>query len=328
MLKSVEVIGKTKEEAVNNALAQLNASEDEVSVEVIEEGARGFLGIGSKPFKVKVSVNTDPVKVAKEFLREVFVAIGVSVEVNFDFSDGKNLNIDLKGDNMGVIIGKRGQTLDSLQYLTGIIVNKKQDTFVNVKIDTEYYREKRKETLERLAIGLAKKAKHLKRDVVLEPMNPKERKIIHATLQNDRYVNTHSEGDGDSRYVVISLKDEYKESYTDGYRRSYNRDYSTGYNKDYSSDYKDYNGSYKGSYYKGSGSYRSDYKSGYKKYSKGGYKSSYRSDYKKSGYDYNDDNEKDRIDYNKDGYNYDSDSEKSRIDYAGSEISIEESTEI
>ncbi len=264
MVKSVEVTGKTKEEAVNNALAQLNVTIDDVLIEVIEEGARGFLGIGSRPFKVKVTVKIDPVKDAKDFLREVFVSIGVSVDISCDFPDGKNLDINLKGDNMGVIIGKRGQTLDSLQYLTSIIVNKKQESFVNVRIDTEYYRDKRRETLEKLAIGLAKKAKHLRKDVVLEPMNPKERRIIHATLQNDRYVTTHSEGEGNSRYVVITLKEEYKDN---------------GYFKD----------SYK------SGNFKSDYKGGYKKYRsnyKSGYRGSYKPDNSKSGYGYG----KDRYD--------------------------------
>ncbi len=210
MLKSVEVIGKTKEEAISNALSELKATIDEVSIEIVEEGSRGFLGIGSKPFKVKATKKSDPVKVAKDFLREVFISIGISVDINCELTDEKYLNIDLSGDNMGIIIGKRGQTLDSLQYLTSIIVNKSEDSYINVSIDTEHYRKKRKETLESLAIGLAKKAKHLRKDVVLEPMNPNERRIIHAALQNDRYVTTHSEGDGAFRYVVISPKESYR----------------------------------------------------------------------------------------------------------------------
>lgn len=284
MLRSVEVNGKTKEEAVNNALAKLNADIDDVLIDVIEEGSRGFLGIGSKPFKVKVSIKSDPVKDVKDFLREVFICIGVSVDISCDFSDEKNLDINLKGDNMGVIIGKRGQTLDALQYLTSIIINKKHESFVNVKMDTEYYRDKRKETLEKLAIGLAKKAKHLRKDVVLEPMNPKERRIIHSTLQNDRYVTTHSEGEGNSRYVVITLKDEYKDGgyFKDSYRSGYKSDYRSDYRSDYKSDYK------------------SDYRGEYRKY-KGSYRSGYKSDYSRNSYN----------NYNKDRYN---ESEKDIVD--------------
>ncbi len=262
MLKSIEVISKTKEEAVNKALAELKATIDEVEIEVIEEGARGFLGIGSKPFKIKVSKKSDPVKVAKDFLREIFVSIGVSVTVNCELIDEKYLNIDLVGDNMGVIIGKRGQTLDSLQYLTSIVVNKKEGSFVNVSIDTENYRKKRKETLESLAVGLAKKAKHLRKDVVLEPMNPSERRVIHATLQNDRYVTTHSEGEGAFRYVVISPKDTVYSSYGTS-------SYKSGYKDIKEKDSGNYRGSYKGGY-------KSSYKGGYnKEYS---YKESYKSD--------------------------------------------------
>ena len=288
MLRSVEVNGKTKEEAVNNALAKLNADIDDVLIDVIEEGSRGFLGIGSKPFKVKVSIKSDPVKDVKDFLREVFICIGVSVDISCDFSDEKNLDINLKGDNMGVIIGKRGQTLDALQYLTSIIINKKHESFVNVKMDTEYYRDKRKETLEKLAIGLAKKAKHLRKDVVLEPMNPKERRIIHSTLQNDRYVTTHSEGEGNSRYVVITLKDEYKDGgyFKDSYRSGYKSDYRSDYKSDYRSDYKS--------------DYKSDYRGEYRKY-KGSYRSGYKSDYSRNSYN----------NYNKDRYN---ESEKDIVD--------------
>jgi len=274
MLKSVEVISKTKEDAVNKALAELKATIDEVEIEVIEEGSRGFLGIGSKPFKVKVSKKIEPVKVAKDFLREVFISIGVSVTVNCELIDEKYLNIDLVGDNMGVIIGKRGQTLDSLQYLTSIIVNKREGSFVNVTIDTENYRKKRKETLESLAIGLAKKAKHLRKDVVLEPMNPSERRIIHATLQNDRYVTTHSEGEGAFRYVVISPKDIVYNSYSGS---SYKSAYREVKEKD-SEHYKE--------------KYRGAYKSGYKGTYKGGYNREYnnKESYKSNSYNLDSEN--------------------------------------
>ncbi len=270
-MKSVEVTGKTKDEAINSALAQLDAVIDDVLVEVIEEGTRGFLGIGGKPFRIKVTKKANPVKAAKDFLREIFVSIGVSVDIRCEFLDEKNLNINLSGGNMGVVIGKRGQTLDALQYLTSIVVNKKEDKFVNVTINTEFYREKRKETLENLAMSLARKAKQLRKDIVLEPMNPGERRIIHSTLQNDRYVTTHSEGEGIYRYVVISPKDEYRNSYSGDYKRSYNDSYRSSYKEGYKDGYK--KEGYSGRY---------DYKGGYNKSYK--YNKGYKSDYFK--YDY------------------------------------------
>lgn len=266
-MKSVEVIGKTKEDAVNNALEELNASADEVEVEVIEEGSRGFLGIGSKPFKVRVTKKTDPVKTAKDFLREIFIAIGVSVDIRCEFLDEKNLNINLSGGNMGVIIGKRGQTLDSLQYLTSIVVNKKEERFVNVNINTEFYREKRKETLENLAVSLARKAKQLKKDIVLEPMNASERKIIHSSLQNDKYVTTHSEGEGIYRYVVISPKEEYKNSFGGEYKKSYGRysdDCKPQPRENYYKDKDDYGTKSDYRNYKKYKTYTKGYKYGYK----------------------------------------------------------------
>ena len=123
--------------------------------------------------------------------------------------DNKQLKINIRGSEMGVIIGKRGQTLDSLQYLTNLVINKGESPYISVTLDTESYRERRKETLESLAFNLAKKAKHLRKNVILEPMNPYERRIIHSTLQNDRFVTTYSEGTERHRYVVISPKKHY-----------------------------------------------------------------------------------------------------------------------
>ena len=131
----------------------------------------------------------------------------MTVEINITKSeDDKNINVDLKGDEMGVLIGKRGQTLDSLQYLTNLAVGKQVNEFVKVKIDTEDYRKRRRETLENLARNIAYKVKRTKRPVSLEPMNPFERRVIHSALQNDRYVSTHSEGEEPFRHVVITLK--------------------------------------------------------------------------------------------------------------------------
>ena len=131
------------------------------------------------------------------------MVVVVNVEYN---ADEKEMNIDLSGDDMGVLIGKRGQTLDSLQYLTSLVVNKDEEDYIRVKVDTENYRKRRQDTLENLAKNIAFKVKRTKRSVSLEPMNPYERRIIHSALQNDKFVTTHSEGDEPFRHVVVTMK--------------------------------------------------------------------------------------------------------------------------
>jgi spoIIIJ-associated protein len=137
------------------------------------------------------------------------------------------MNIDLNGDEMGVLIGKRGQTLDSLQYLVSLVVNKNVDNYIRVKVDTENYRQRRKDTLENLAKNIAYKVKRTKRPVSLEPMNPYERRIIHSALQNDKYVTTYSEGDEPFRHVVVVLKkyDRGERKYEKNYEKSYEKSY-------------------------------------------------------------------------------------------------------
>lgn len=148
-------------------------------------------------------------KAAQEFLGQVFSAMGMEVVVTPSYEErDRELVLDLSGDDMGILIGKRGQTLDSLQYLTSLVVNKKSDGYVRVKLDTENYRERRKSTLESLAKNIAYKVKRTRRSVSLEPMNPYERRIIHAALQNDRYVVTRSDGEEPFRHVVVFLRRE------------------------------------------------------------------------------------------------------------------------
>ena len=142
---------------------------------------------------------------AVKFMKDVFASIEMEVEVNASFED-EVLNVEMSGEDMGVLIGKRGQTLDSLQYLTSLVVNKGRSGYVRVKVDTENYRNRRKETLENLAKNIAYKVKRTRRPVFLEPMNPYERRIIHSALQNDPYVTTHSEGEEPYRKVVVTLK--------------------------------------------------------------------------------------------------------------------------
>ena len=145
---------------------------------------------------------------AKDFLTQVFAAMQLEVEIITKVDeDNKVIDVEFKGPEMGMLIGKRGQTLDSLQYLTNLAVNKQSESYIKVKLDTEDYRKRRKETLENLAKNIAYKVKRTKRPVSLEPMNPFERRVIHSALQNDKYVSTHSEGEEPYRHVVVTLKD-------------------------------------------------------------------------------------------------------------------------
>ena len=197
------------DDALTNATVALGVTSDQIKYEVIEEGSTGFLGLGSKDavIKVVISSDEDPKEVAKEFLNNVFEAMQLEVNISIDFDEeDKTLSIDLAGPEMGVLIGKRGQTLDSLQYLTNLAVNRTSENYTRVKIDTEDYRRRRKETLENLAKNMASKVKRTKKAVTLEAMNPYERRIIHSALQNDNNVTTHSEGEEPYRYVVITLK--------------------------------------------------------------------------------------------------------------------------
>ena len=161
---------------------------------------------GAKDAVVKVKKKFNPEKTAKDFLKEMFIAMGLIVNVETSLTD-KHLEIKISGDDMGIIIGKRGQTLDAIQYLVNLVVNKGTAPYISVTLDTENYRERRKETLETLAHNLARKVKHTGKNVVLEPMNPYERRIIHSSLQNDRYVTTYSEGEEPHRNVVIAHKE-------------------------------------------------------------------------------------------------------------------------
>jgi spoIIIJ-associated protein len=202
-----EFSAKTVEDALTDALVALGATSEQVEYEVVEKGSTGFLGIGSKNAVIKVRLKESIDGKVKDFLSQVFHAMNLEVEILVKVDEEeKMIDVDLKGDEMGLLIGKRGQTLDSLQYLTSLAVNKHSEDYYKVKIDTEDYRKRRKETLENLAKNIAYKVKRTKRPVSLEPMNPFERRIIHSALQNDKYVTTHSEGEEPFRHVVVTLK--------------------------------------------------------------------------------------------------------------------------
>lgn len=201
---------KTLNDAITEACTHFVVASDKLEYEVVEEGSSGFLGFNAKPYVIKARVKQEKLSVedeAKKFLNEVFVAMNMAVVIDAKYDEVQNnLDIDLSGDEMGVLIGKRGQTLDSLQYLVSLVVNKGTNEYIRVKLDTENYRKRRKDTLENLAKNIAFKVKRTKRSVSLEPMNPYERRIIHSALQNDRYVTTHSEGEEPFRRVIVTLK--------------------------------------------------------------------------------------------------------------------------
>ena len=242
-MEYIEVTGKTVDDAITEACQKFTVTSDRLDYEVIEKGTNGFLGFAAKPAVIKARVldeealkeraekaakaekeekakaekketkkevkkesasvsaeGADP----KEFLNKVFEAMDMKVDIDVQKTD-EEISIELSGDEMGVLIGKRGQTLDALQYLTSLVVNKGSSSYTRVKVDTENYRLRRKETLENLAKNIAYKVKRTKRSVTLEPMNPYERRVIHSALQNDKYVSTHSEGEEPYRKVVITL---------------------------------------------------------------------------------------------------------------------------
>lgn len=203
VVKTIEMVGKTVDDAVNAALAELNAKNEDVEIEVLEEGSKGFLGMGSKDAKVRVSLKSTPQNKAIEFLSQLFDVWGLNVKINTEL-DGDVLKVELEGDDMGIVIGKRGETLDALQHLTSLNVNTGDGDFIKVSLDTEGYREKRIKTLENLAAKLASKVAKTRHNVTLEPMNSYERRIIHASLQDNEFVTTYSVGQSPNRKVVIA----------------------------------------------------------------------------------------------------------------------------
>lgn len=206
-MEFIEISAKNVDDAITQATVQLGITSDQLEYEVLDKGSTGFLGIGSKNAVIKARKKFSIDENVVEFLSYIFDAMKMEVEILVAVNEEEHIiEVELKGDDMGILIGKRGQTLDSLQYLTNLAINKHSDEYYKVKIDTEDYRKRRKETLENLAKNIAYKVKRTKRPVSLEPMNPFERRIIHSALQNDRYVTTHSEGDEPYRHVVVTLK--------------------------------------------------------------------------------------------------------------------------
>ena len=271
-MEYMEFKGKTKNDAITEACRHFSIPSDKLDYEVIDEGKAGLFGLGAKPAVIKARVKEDSEEpketqklvdspeissvkeyaenivdidveaVSKKFLMDVFAAMNLNVEINTKYNDSlKNLDVDLSGDEMGVLIGKRGQTLDSLQYLISLVVNKGTGEYIRVKVDTENYRQRRKETLENLAKNISYKVKRTRRPVSLEPMNPYERRIIHSALQNDKYVTTHSEGEEPFRRVVVTPKRESNYSENRGYKGNRDNKYRNSGNREYKRENRDYN---------------------------------------------------------------------------------------
>ncbi len=207
-MKEVVVTGKSADEAVEQGLKQLKAFRDEVDIEVLDEGKTGLFGVlGAREASVRLTMKEKVSKnlIAKEFLDKVFAELGVDPAVAIE-EKGEYTYLNLSGEHLGILIGRRGETLDALQYLVNLATNKRVGEKTHIILDVSGYRSKRQETLQRLAGKLARKAKKTNRRVVLEPMNPQERRVIHTALQDDPYVYTSSEGEEPYRKVVISLK--------------------------------------------------------------------------------------------------------------------------
>lgn len=207
-MNSVETKGRTIDEAVAIALRELHATREMVEIEVIEEANKGIFGlIGGKEAKVRVSLINNVADKAQRFLEDVLSKMGVKADVKVNYEEqNKKLFVELNGDEAGILIGRRGETLDALQYLTNLVVNKGMDEFVRVTLDTENYRSKREEALRNLASKLAARVTKYKRSVTLEPMNPYERRIIHEALQGNTLVSTYSTGDEPNRRIVIAFR--------------------------------------------------------------------------------------------------------------------------
>ncbi len=206
-MKTIEITGKNVQEALSNALVQLNLTEDKVDVEILDEGSKGIFNlIGTKPAKIKVTQKFNIIDEVNTFLNDVISAMGVQADIN-TVEEADSINIQLSGEKMGLIIGYRGETLDSLQYLVSLVANKDHEKpYKKVVLDAENYRKKRYETLTKVAQKTAEKVKKTGRPYRLEPMNPYERRIIHSTLQEYAQINTYSEGDEPFRRIVVSLK--------------------------------------------------------------------------------------------------------------------------
>ncbi|WP_010094635.1 RNA-binding cell elongation regulator Jag/EloR [Ornithinibacillus scapharcae] len=202
-MREVTATGQSVDEAVQSALEQLNTSRDQVEVDIIDEGKKGILGVfGAKRAIVKVRLAKNPIQEAEKFILDVVQKMNVDVEITTTV-ESNHVTYELSGEKIALLIGKRGQTLNALQYLTHLVINKEGNQYYTVTLDAEGYRSRRQETLEGLALRMADKAKRIGKKVALEPMPAFERKVIHSVLQDSKEVTTYSDGVEPHRHVVI-----------------------------------------------------------------------------------------------------------------------------
>ncbi|KYH33756.1 RNA-binding cell elongation regulator Jag/EloR [Neomoorella mulderi] len=205
-MKEIETSGKTVEEAIEAALKSLGAKREEVEIYILEEGSKGFLGLlGSRQARVKVVLPDSPEEVINDFLTRVLKAMHVAAGIEIRQREGYYF-VSFHGKDLGILIGRRGDNLDALQYLCNLAVNRVLKNKVKIVLDVEGYRKRREQTLINLARRLSARVKETGKRVVLEPMNPQERRVIHTALQNDSEILTFSEGQEPNRKVVIALR--------------------------------------------------------------------------------------------------------------------------
>ena len=212
MLKSIEYTGRTEEEAVAGALAELNMSRDQVTVEVIEKAKAGFFGIGSSPARIRVSYELPETKAQRleAFLRGLLEHMGVEASMTIIDEGDNGLSVEFEGDNIGTLIGHRGETLDAIQHLANYSVNRGSEDRIRISVDAENYRAKREDSLKKLAEKVAGKVKKYRRSITLESMNAYERHVIHASLQDYEGITTYSTGTEPNRRVVVALERQQK----------------------------------------------------------------------------------------------------------------------
>lgn len=201
-MRVVEISAKTIDDAIQEGLQQLGLTKDEIDYEVIEYPSKGILGIGSKPAKILIKERFNLVSEVKNFLRGVLESFNISYELEVEETTDYT-KVKITGDDLAILIGKHGKTIDAIQYLLALSVNKKTEEYRKVLLDVNGYREKREQTLENVAIRQAQRAKALKKKIYLEPMNAMERRIIHSVLNKDPQIETHSEGEEPFRRIVI-----------------------------------------------------------------------------------------------------------------------------
>lgn len=205
-MKQITASGQSVEEAVQSALEQLNTSRDQVEIEIIDEGRKGLLGVfGTKPSVVKVKIAKNVIQEAEHYIKDIANQMGIDVTIVTNVNEN-HVTFDLQGEKIALLIGKRGQTLNALQYLVQLYVNKEKKKYYSVMLDAQGYRQRRKETLEILAARMAEKSVRNKTKVALEPMPAFERKIIHTALQRDDRVSTYSDSVDPHRHIVIVAK--------------------------------------------------------------------------------------------------------------------------